>query len=76
MTLALQSPDLIRDVISVDNAPVTLPLSRNFARYIEGMTKIEEAKVKSQSEADEILKEYEEVGTPTPFSLGFSHSFM
>ncbi|PBP16963.1 hypothetical protein BUE80_DR012313 [Diplocarpon rosae] len=60
MTLALRSPDLIHDLVSVDNAPVDVALQSNFAEYIRGMKKIEEARVIRQAEADEVLRTYEE----------------
>ncbi|CZS90767.1 related to alpha/beta hydrolase [Rhynchosporium agropyri] len=59
MTLALRSPDLIHDIISVDNAPVDVALMSSFAQYIQGMKKIEEAMVTKQAEADKILADYE-----------------
>lgn len=59
--MALRSPELIADVVSVDNAPVDAVLQSDFAKYIRGMKKIEEAEVTKQSEADKILQEYEEV---------------
>lgn len=58
MTLALRSPDLVANLIPVDNAPVDAALKTDFATYVKGMRKIEEAKVKKQSEADEILKPF------------------
>jgi len=61
MTLALQEPDLIRDFVSVDNAPLDAALNGSFAKYIQGMRKIEEAGVTRQSEADKILTAYESV---------------
>lgn len=61
MTLALQSPDIVNDIISVDNAPLDAALLSNFGKYIQGMRKIEEAGVIRQAEADKILKDYEEV---------------
>ncbi|KAI0490752.1 alpha beta hydrolase fold family [Xylaria cf. heliscus] len=59
MTLALDQPSLITDLVSVDNAPVDATLSRNFATYIRGMRHIEEAGATRQSEADKILASYE-----------------
>ncbi|KAI0120030.1 alpha beta hydrolase fold family [Nemania sp. FL0031] len=59
MTLALQQPELISDIVSVDNAPIDATLSRNFATYIRGMRHIEEAGVTRQSESDKILSSYE-----------------
>ncbi|GAW12612.1 hypothetical protein ANO14919_019820 [Xylariales sp. No.14919] len=59
MTLALDQPSLISDIVSVDNAPIDATLSRDFATYIRGMRHIEEAGVTRQSEADSILASYE-----------------
>jgi len=62
MTLALGSPDMVQDVIVVDNAPVDAAIGSDFARYIRGMKKIDEANVTRQSEADDILRDFEDVG--------------
>jgi pimeloyl-ACP methyl ester carboxylesterase len=43
----------------VDNAPVSVPLSSDFAKYVRGMKQIEEAKLTKQKEADDILQQYE-----------------
>ncbi|KAH8163631.1 hypothetical protein CIB48_g4619 [Xylaria polymorpha] len=59
MTLALEQPSLISDLVSVDNAPVDATLSRDFATYIRGMRHVEQAGATRQSEADEILASYE-----------------
>lgn len=61
MTLALKSPDVVSNIVSVDNAPIDAALLSSFAKYVEGMKKIESKGVKSLSEALEILKPYEEV---------------
>ena len=61
MTLALRSPELTHDIISVDNAPVDVALMSSFGQYIQGMKKIEESMVTKQIEADQILKDYESV---------------
>jgi pimeloyl-ACP methyl ester carboxylesterase len=66
MTLALQSPELVNDVVSVDNAPIDAALLSNFGKYIQGMRRIEEAGVTRQAEADAILKDYEEVSLNPP----------
>lgn len=67
MTVALRFPQLVGALISVDNAPVNANLKSDFHKYVQGMRDIEEAQVKSQAEADEILKEYEKVGQlPVP----------
>lgn len=61
MVVALRSPKLVANLIPVDNAPVDAALASGFAKYVKGMRRIEEAKVRKQSEADDIMKEYEEV---------------
>lgn len=61
MTVALRSPSTVSSVISVDNAPVNVPLSSDFEKYVRGMKQIDEANVTKQKEADEILQQYEEV---------------
>ena len=66
MTVAIRSPDMIQDIIAVDNAPVNAQLGAQFARYVQAMKKIEAAGVAKQSEADAILKEIENVCIP-PF---------
>jgi len=66
MTLALRSPELVRDVVAVDNAPLDAAIESQFARYVQGMKKINEAGVTRQADADKILQDYEEVGPPSP----------
>ena len=61
MTIALRHPQSIRALVSVDNAPIDAVLTSDFPKYIQGMRKILEAKVKRQIDADAILKNYEEV---------------
>ena len=68
MTLALRSPEQVSSVIAVDNAPVDVALNSDFSKYVRGMKKIEDAKVTRQSEADAILKDYEEVSTAFPWA--------
>ena len=60
MTIALQSPRLLKAMISVDNAPVAAALKSNFLKYVKGMQEIENAKVCKQTDANNILKSYEE----------------
>lgn len=60
MALALRSPEMIDNIISVDNAPLDAALLSDFAKYIQGMKKIEEAEVTRQADADKILQHYEE----------------
>lgn len=61
MTVALQSSDLVSALIPVDNAPVNAPLKSDFGKYVRGMQEVEAQGVTKQSDADKILKEYEEV---------------
>ncbi|KAE8152441.1 Alpha/Beta hydrolase protein [Aspergillus avenaceus] len=60
MTVALDSPSLVSALIPVDNAPVNAPLKSDFGKYVRGMQEIEAQGVSKQSDADKILKEYEE----------------
>ncbi|KAI1468502.1 mitochondrial hydrolase [Daldinia caldariorum] len=60
MTLSLKEPGLIKDIVSVDNAPVDAVLGTSFGRYIEAMRRIEEAGVVRKSDADKMLEQYEE----------------
>ena len=62
MTVALRSPQLVGALIPVDNAPVDANLESVFHKYVQGLRHIDEAQVKRQSEADDVLKTYEEVG--------------
>ena len=73
MTLALTSPSLIASLIAVDNAPVDARLESDFARYIQGMKKIDAANVTRQAEADAILEPYEKSLTIRQFLLGNLH---
>lgn len=61
MAVALRKPQAVDNLISVDNAPVDAALKSDFGKYIQGMRKVEEAKIQKQSEADEILKPFEQV---------------
>ncbi|KAL8971187.1 MAG: hypothetical protein Q9183_001170 [Haloplaca sp. 2 TL-2023] len=60
MTVALRSPGMLGAVIPVDNAPVDAVLRADFQKYVEGMQEIQNARVKTQSEADRILTKYEQ----------------
>ncbi|KAL9007263.1 MAG: hypothetical protein Q9188_000066 [Gyalolechia gomerana] len=60
MTVALRSPKSLEALISVDNAPIDANLASDFRKYLEGMREIEEAEVKKQAEADQILRKYED----------------
>ncbi|KAF8427328.1 prolyl oligopeptidase-like protein [Tirmania nivea] len=59
MAVSLRRPDLVRDIIAVDNAPVEAMLGSSFGQYVQAMRRIEDANLQKQSEADLILKEYE-----------------
>ncbi|KAL2266519.1 hypothetical protein VTJ83DRAFT_5871 [Remersonia thermophila] len=73
MAVALQHPELVANIVSVDNAPVDVRLASDFARYIQGMQKIEEAGVARQADADKILEPYEKSLTIRQFLLGNLH---
>ncbi|KAL7271681.1 hypothetical protein RUND412_005541 [Rhizina undulata] len=60
MAVALRRPDLVANIIAVDNAPVEATLSSSFGGYIQAMRKIEDSNVTKQGEADAILQEYEQ----------------
>ncbi|KZF19338.1 alpha/beta-hydrolase [Xylona heveae TC161] len=60
LTVALQSPDIVENVIAVDNAPVDAALRADFPNYVRGMKKVEDANVTKASEADKIMSEFEE----------------
>lgn len=70
MTFALKYPDVIQDIVSVDNAPINLALLSSFGKYIQAMKKIEDAGVTRQLEADKILMEYEQSLAIRHFLLG------
>lgn len=73
LTLALAQPSLVRDIVSVDNAPLDAVLGTDFAKYIRGMKRIEAEGVSKQSEADKILAEYEKELPIRQFLLGNLH---
>ncbi|KAI1339025.1 alpha beta hydrolase fold family [Xylariaceae sp. FL0016] len=73
MVLGLDAPHLVAGLVSVDNAPVDAVLSTDFAKYVRGMRRIEDAGVMKQSEADAILKEYEPELPIRQFLLGNLH---
>ncbi|GFF66323.1 putative alpha/beta hydrolase [Aspergillus lentulus] len=69
LTLALEMPDLVSDVVAIDNCPIHLPLLDDFPRYLKGMAKVDDAKVKTHHEAEMILREYEDSLTIRLFLL-------
>lgn len=58
MTLALTSPKMIANIVSVDNAPVDAALKSDFGQYVQGMRRIADSPPKSQKEADKILEPF------------------
>lgn len=68
MTVALRSPDLVSAMVAVDNSPVRGALGNPFEKYVQGMKEIASSKVTKQSEADRILRDYEEVRKSAFFS--------
>ena len=51
MTMALRGPDCCANIIAVDNAPVSVPLTSDFPQYMQGMRLLEEGSVQIQKEA-------------------------
>lgn len=66
MTLALGSPNLVSEVVAVDNGPIELPLSPEFKIYLESMEKIHSMRVTTHREADIILQETVTVNISCP----------
>jgi len=60
MTVALRGKAQIESLIPVDNAPVDAALKSDFGKYVQGMLRIDSAHCAKQSDADVILKDYEE----------------
>jgi pimeloyl-ACP methyl ester carboxylesterase len=73
MTLALMSPELVSDMVAVDNAPLDTALTEEFGHYIRGMMRIEDADITRRTDADEILSQYEESLPIRQFLLGNLH---
>lgn len=57
LTLALHSPNLIANLVAIDNCPIELPLTPDFSEYIQTMARVEAAQVKTHSEADQLMKD-------------------
>ena len=70
MAVSLRRPELVRDIITVDNYPGEAMLSTSFGQYVQAMRKIEDSNVQKQSEADAILKDYESVRNILVFDFG------
>ena len=60
MTVALRDRVPIANLIPVDNAPVSAALKSDFGKYVQGMKRIASSSVKTKTEADKILQEYED----------------
>ncbi|KAI0012804.1 alpha/beta-hydrolase [Xylariaceae sp. FL0662B] len=73
MTVALSEPDLISDLVSVDNAPVDAQLNGGFGKYVQAMRRVNQAGVTRLGEADKILAEYEKDIAIRQFLLGNLH---
>ena len=61
MTLAIRRNELVRSLVSVDNAPVDASLRNDFPKYVRGLQEVEKFTPVKQTEADSILQQYEEV---------------
>lgn len=61
LTLALESPTLIKDVVAIDNCPIRLPLESDFVRYLEGLARLRDERITDHLQADKILTQYEKV---------------
>jgi pimeloyl-ACP methyl ester carboxylesterase len=59
MAVALRKRVPISNLIPIDNSPVDAALKSDFGKYVDGMRAIEAAKPSKQSDADAILKPYE-----------------
>ncbi|KAH3680961.1 hypothetical protein WICPIJ_008046 [Wickerhamomyces pijperi] len=59
MALSLRSPALVKLLISVDNAPVNLPPTSSFVKYVELLEKIEGMRLTKLKEAKEIFMKVE-----------------
>ena len=52
---------MVSDLVAIDNGPIDLPLSPDFQKYLDSMANIEQQKVRTHIEADQILRDYESV---------------
>lgn len=73
MTLALSQPDLVDNIVAVDNAPVDAAIGRDFATYVRGMKEIDRTHITRQAEADKLLAKYESSIVIRQFLLGNMH---
>lgn len=73
MTLALRRPELLRDIIPVDNAPIDAGLISSFGAYTRAMKEIDRANLSRHADADKILEAYEPSLPVRQFLLGNLH---
>ncbi|CAK7212248.1 hypothetical protein SEUCBS140593_001440 [Sporothrix eucalyptigena] len=73
MVMALKTPDILRDIVAVDNAPIDAALLSDFGNYVRGMKEIDRAHVNRQAQADKILQPFEKSLTIRHFLLGNMH---
>ncbi|EED21200.1 alpha/beta hydrolase, putative [Talaromyces stipitatus ATCC 10500] len=59
-TLALHAPDLISNVVAIDNGPVRIPIPTDFQKYLHALSEVNKAKIRTHSEGERILAQYEE----------------
>ncbi|KIJ62850.1 hypothetical protein HYDPIDRAFT_176285 [Hydnomerulius pinastri MD-312] len=62
-------PDLLKDLIVSDIAPVRAKVSADTVLHIEGMEKVEASNITSRKQANEILEEYEKDPSVRAFLL-------
>ena len=63
LTLSLHAPDLISNVVAIDNCPISLPIPADFQKYIDALAEVNKARIKTHSEGERILAQYEEVSS-------------
>lgn len=71
LTLSLHAPDLISNVVAIDNCPISLPIPADFQKYIHALAEVNKARIRTHSEGGRILAKYEEVSTH-PFTAQYS----
>jgi pimeloyl-ACP methyl ester carboxylesterase len=62
--LTLTKPEIPAALISLENAPISSPLSSTFKQYVEAMKAITDAKLTKRKDAEDLLAKYEEVKPP------------
>ncbi|EPX74607.1 hydrolase [Schizosaccharomyces octosporus yFS286] len=69
MATALLYPDMVEKLVVADNSPIYTHLPEKTKVYIKALMRIDEANLKRQSSADNILKEVEDVTLVRAFLL-------